>query len=45
MALEHAAGRHAAERHHQLDRIAARDADDAPVRRVEVAARDVVTKR
>ena len=43
--LQHAAGGHAAEGHHQLDRVAPRHADDPAVRRVDVAARDVVTQR
>src|ERR1700720_2878079 len=43
--LEDAAGGHAAEGHHQLDRVAARHPDDAAVRGVEVAAGDVVAQR
>ena len=45
MPLEDAAGGHAAEGHHELDGVAAGLADDAAVRGVEVAARDVVAER
>src|SRR5204862_6521299 len=45
MPLEHAAGGHAAERHHQLDGVPARDPEHAPIRWVEIAARDVVAQR
>src|SRR5262249_56449670 len=45
MALEHAAGGHAAEGHHQLDGIAAGHPDHAAVRRVEVSPGDVVVER
>ena len=45
MPLEHPAGGHAAEGHHQLDGVAAGHADHAAVRGVEVAAGDVVAQR
>ena len=45
MPLEDATGGHAAEGHHQLDRVAAGHPDDAAVRGVEVTPRDVVSER
>src|SRR5207247_8032616 len=45
MTLEHAARRHAGEGEHQLHGVAAGDADDAPVRMVDVASCDVVAER
>jgi hypothetical protein len=42
MALQHAAGGHAAKGHHQLHRVAAGHTDHPPVGMIEVAARDVV---
>src|SRR4029077_15035418 len=43
--LEDPAGREAGEGEHQLHRVARGRADDAPVRMIEIAPRDVVTER
>src|SRR5204863_4542958 len=45
MPLEHAAGGETGERKHQLDGVAARDADDTAVGMIEIASRDVVAQR
>src|SRR5207302_7657819 len=45
VALQHAAGGEAREGEHQLHRVAAGDTDDASVRVIEIAPRDVVAER